>query len=196
MRENAAFRILKNQLSALSPGEVEIAETRRVAAILAVCWRDFAGAQAEGMHEGKLRRIEAVYWDPPALSFRIERHGAMSLGSTRAEVQRWRVDVDRRTAECERGQSYRQVRPNAGAIRAEPVAQQLAESIIAGSSDPRLKWREKTTVCILMAKIFPYGSGYMQTVTGRRKRLRAVLGTLLVEHGWRELQRDVYAKEP
>jgi hypothetical protein len=32
-------------------------------------------------------------------------------------------------------------------------------------------------VRILMAKVFPYDSGYMQTVTGRRRRLREALGT-------------------
>lgn len=31
------------------------------------------------------------------------------------------------------------------------------------------------TVRILMARIFPYDSGYMRTVSGRRKRLRAAL---------------------
>ncbi len=46
-----------------------------------------------------------------------------------------------------------------------------------------------------MAKILPYDSGYMQTVTGRRKRLRAALETLLTENGWREIRRDVYSRE-
>jgi hypothetical protein len=45
-----------------------------------------------------------------------------------------------------------------------------------------------------MAKIFPYDSGYMQTVTGRRQRLRAALETLVAENGWREIRRDVYSK--
>jgi hypothetical protein len=49
-------------------------------------------------------------------------------------------------------------------------------------------------VRVLMGKVFPYDSGYMQTVTGRRKRLRAVLEPLLAESGWREIRRDVYSK--
>jgi hypothetical protein len=45
-----------------------------------------------------------------------------------------------------------------------------------------------------MAEIFPHNSGYMQTVTGRRKRLRAAMERLLSEKGWREIRRDVYSK--
>ncbi len=36
-----------------------------------------------------------------------------------------------------------------------------------------------------MAKVFPHDSGYMQTVNGRRERLRAALETLVAENGWR-----------
>lgn len=50
------------------------------------------------------------------------------------------------------------------------------------------------TVRVLMAKVFPYDSGYMQTVTSRRKRLRAALEMLLAAAGWRETRRDVYSK--
>jgi hypothetical protein len=34
----------------------------------------------------------------------------------------------------------------------------------------------------------------MQTVTGRRKRLRVALGELLAVEGWREVKRDVYSE--
>jgi hypothetical protein len=38
-----------------------------------------------------------------------------------------------------------------------------------------------------MAKILPYDSGYMQTVVGRRKRLREASGTLPAGNGWQEI---------
>jgi len=41
------------------------------------------------MHAGKLGRMEMVRWDMPVLGFRIERHEAMGVGSTRAELQDW-----------------------------------------------------------------------------------------------------------
>ena len=47
-------------------------------------------------------RMENVEWHPPILTFLIERHGGTVLGSARAELQRWTVDLDRRTATCER----------------------------------------------------------------------------------------------
>jgi hypothetical protein len=146
------------------------------------------------MYAGKLGRMEDVRWEPPVLSFRIERHGAMGVGATRAELQNWRVDLDRKTAKCERSRSYRQALPRADGVRIEPIARKLAESISAGRSDPRLQWQGDGTVRILLVKVFAYDSGYMQTVTGRRRRLRETLGTLLAENGWQEVRRDVYSR--
>jgi hypothetical protein len=79
-------------------------------------------------------------------------------------------------------------------VKIEPIATDLAESIIAGRADQRLKWQGDETVRVLMAKIFSYDSGYMQTVTGRRQRLRAALEPLLTGNRWREVRRDVYSR--
>ncbi len=192
MQTKSAFELLRKLMFALPPGEVT--ELGRVSALLAECWHDFAGAEAERMHAGKLGRMEDLRWDPPVLSFTIERHGAMGVGSTRAEIQQWRVDLDRKTAECERSRSYRQVLARAEGVRIGPIARELADSIAAGGADERLKWQGAEIVRVLMAKIFPYDSGYRQTVTGRRKRLRAALEAILGEKGWREIRRDVYSK--
>jgi hypothetical protein len=37
-------------------------------------------------------------WDPPVLSFVVEQNSAVGMGSTRAQLQRWLVDIDRKTA--------------------------------------------------------------------------------------------------
>jgi hypothetical protein len=111
------------------------------------------------MHAGKLVRMEAARWDPLELNFTVERHGAMGMGSTRAEFQHWRVDLDRKTARCERSRSYRQARRRAEGVRIEPIARDPANSIIAGRADERLKWQVDETVRILMAKVFPYDRG-------------------------------------
>jgi hypothetical protein len=192
VRETDAFALLRKHLFALVHGE--IAETVRVTALLAGCWHKFGGAESQRMHAGKLGRMEDVRWEPPVLSFRIERHGAMGMGSTRAELQDWRVDLDRKTAQCESNRGYRQALPRAEVVRIEPIARELADSIIAGSSDQRLKWQGGDTVRVLMAKVFPYNSGYIQTVTGRRKRLRAALEPMLAGSGWRGIRGDVYSK--
>jgi hypothetical protein len=171
-----------------------VTEAGRIAALLATCWHEFTGADLERMHAGKLGRMKHLRWEAPVLSFTVERHGGMGMGSTRAEHQRWQVDLDRRTATCERSRSYRQVLARTSAIRIEPIARELADNIIAGRADERLEWQGAQTVRILAAKVFPSGSGYMQTVTGRRKRLRETLERLLSENGWREIRRDVYSK--
>ena len=57
------------------------------------------------MWASKLGRMEKVEWQPPYLTFSIERHGATVKGSTRAELQNWQVDT-----------SHRSLNPN------EPVA--------------------------------------------------------------------------
>jgi hypothetical protein len=128
--------MLKKRLCGLPPGEV--AEAGPIAALLGGCWHEFVGADAERMDAGKLGRMEDLRWEPPLLSFTIERHGAMSMGSTRAELQRWQVDLDRMTAICERGRGYRQVLVRAGGIRVEPIARELVSSIVAGRGDQRL----------------------------------------------------------
>jgi hypothetical protein len=130
VRETDAFALLRKHLFALVHGE--IAETGRVTALLAGCWHEFVGAESQRMHAGELGRMEDVHWEPPVLSFRVERHGAMGVGSTRAELQTWRVDLDRKIAKCERSRSYRQALPRAEGVRTEPIAGELAESIIAG----------------------------------------------------------------
>lgn len=91
MTESTAFGLLKKRLLRLEPGEV--GEVGPLAALLAGCWHEFGGADSERIHAGQLGRMETVPWNPPVLSFRIERHGAMGLGSTRAETQDWRVDL-------------------------------------------------------------------------------------------------------
>jgi len=192
VRTDSAFELLRKQLLELPPGAV--AEVGRVAALLAGCWHEFVGADSERMHAGKLGRMEDVCWEPPVLSFRIERHGAIGVGGTRAELQDWLVDLERKTAQCERSRNYRQALPRAEAVRIGPIAKELADNIKAGRADPRLKWQGDEKVRILMAKIFPYDSGYMQTITGRRKRLRAALEALVAENGWHEIRRDVYSK--
>jgi hypothetical protein len=160
--------------------------------------REGRGSLSQSRHHllnfGALRRLYGDSLGAGLPSFRIERHGAMGVGSTRAELQDWRVDLDRKTAQCERGRGYRLALPRPEGVRIEPIARELADSIIAGGSDQRLKWQGGETVRVLMTRIFPYGSGYMQMVTGRRKRLREALEPLLTGNRWLEIRRDVYCK--
>jgi hypothetical protein len=70
-------------------------------------------------------------------------------------------DLDRKTGQCESNGSYRQALLRAEGVRTEPIAGELAESIIARSSDQRLKSQGGETVRLLTAAVVPYDSGYM-----------------------------------
>ena len=110
MPAHSSFEMQRKRLSELPPGHVqEVDKVDEVAALLAGCWQFFSGARAERIHAGKLQRMEDLQWDPPVLSFTIERHGGMGMGSTRAELRSWRLDLNRRIALCELSRSYRQV---------------------------------------------------------------------------------------
>jgi hypothetical protein len=95
----AAVSLLRKRLLELGAGR--ITEPRPVVALLANCWQQFHGSTAQRMHAWKLGHMEDVRWDPPTLSFTVGRHGAMNMGSTRAELQHWLVDIDRRIPRCE-----------------------------------------------------------------------------------------------
>lgn len=72
---------LQRRCAALPLGPV--AEVATVERLLAACWHEFGGDDG-GMESYKLlSRIEAVAWNQPTLSFRIERHGELAMGGTR-----------------------------------------------------------------------------------------------------------------
>ena len=193
MDDTPAVKQLKGHLTELPPGEVAVPGA--LIALLTGCWHELHGGAVEGMKTSKLARMENVRWDPPILSFQLERHGALALGSTRAELQVWSVDLYTNRATCAKSRSYRQLGPRAERVGAEPIASEIAEAITAGRDDHRLKWGRDGTVRVVLTKVFPYGSGYMQTIAGRRKRLRETLTRLLAERGWREVRRNVYSRE-
>ena len=101
-----------------------------------------SAATMAGMAGHKLiGRMEHVEWNPPVLTFVIERHGGTVLGSTRAELQRWTVDLDRKTATCERA-GHRQLSPMAKRVDVGSIADEVANKIVGGESDDRLTWLE------------------------------------------------------
>jgi hypothetical protein len=57
-------------------------------------WKRLPGSYATEMAEWKLDRMENPRWEPPIFRFEIERHGAASLGSSRAEIQTWAVNLE------------------------------------------------------------------------------------------------------
>jgi hypothetical protein len=183
---------LKNHLTGLVPGE--IADTADLERLLAASWGDFAGSGDGGMESYKLLgRMEDVHWEPPILLFVIERHGGTVCGSTRAELQHWEVNLDTMTVEITKV-GRRQLEPMARRIDVEPIKNDLVQKILAGEEDPRLRWIEAGMVQVVLAWIFPDGSGYKQTVEGRRRRVGRILEAELECHGWCYEGRNVFRK--
>ena len=162
----------RNYLNTLEPGPVE--ETTHLERLLAEVWDDLGGDNG-GMAGHKLiRRMVRVEWHRPILTFLIERHGGTVLGSTKAELQRWTVHLDRQTATCERT-GHRQLSPMARRVDVGPIADEIARKIASGEADDQLSWLGDGRVRVEVSKIFPAQSGYKQTVQCRRMRLREAL---------------------
>ena len=171
---------LASFLESLEPGPVQNEE---LLDHLKPAWDLFDGAEFSSMEAWKLDRIEKPRWEPPLLSFTIERHGGAKLGSSRAELQHWKVDISERSAVISRT-GHRQLRPRDPPLKVEPLAKSVVEAVSAGRDDPRLKWSEdRSTVRIIAGKIIP-DDGPKETVKGRRRRFREALMAEMLGSGW------------
>ncbi len=164
---------------------------REIEAHLAQVWDALAGDDG-GMTGRKLHgRMGSVVWNPPVLTFQIERHGATVLGSSRAEVQEWTVDLEQRTKSV-MVVGRRQLQPPQPRLDVKPVAGELAIAITSGQQDPRLRWDGTRRVRLLMNAVLPAGSAVKGTLAGRRKRLREAVAKHVAPAGWRMVRANVF----
>lgn len=197
--DEQAFGKLRNFLGSLPAGVVS--DVVALARLLSPVWHMFAGSEEEGMEGSKLltlkplkTRIEQPQWQPPHLTFEIERHGATVLGSSRAEVHTWKLDVHHRRAEIA-SRRRRQVRPADKRFDAKAVADELAPFILAGEDHKGLKWSPGRKRVRLISDVLARTMAEdppKQTVDGRMKKLRAQLVPLLV--GWRDAGRGFFER--
>ena len=163
--------------------------------MLAKCWEEFNGGSEEGMQGQKLTgRMEAVSWISPLLKFVIERHGGTVLGSTRAGLHHWEVNLDCMTAIIIK-KSHRQLKPMADRVDVKPIAKKLAVELLAHKECDYFKWMSDNKVQVVFTKIFGSDSGYEQTVIGRRKRCRTELEKQLQDYGWKHTRTNVFENE-
>jgi hypothetical protein len=187
--EPRAITALTDYLNGLEPGPVP--DSGCLETLFAPCWEDLAGSSDGGMEGNKLfGRMESVEWWPPLLTFKIERHGGASLGSSRAELQHWAVDISKRIA-CLGGSSHRQLRPSQSRLDVKPLANAVARSILSRQRDEYLKWFPDGHVLVSIGKLIPVG-GPKQTIAGRRKRFRTALDAILKENGWEKVRANTY----
>lgn len=179
-----AIQSLAEHLGTLRAGPVE--DVRSLVVYLADAWPRLHGSSYGGMRAEKLYRLESPAWEPPVLSFQIERHGGTVMGSTRAEVQHWAVHTETSSAELVRN-TRRQLHSMATRWNADSLAAELAEAIRNGKDHAKLSWRKKGTVALTGNSV---PDGFKQTVAGRKKRLKAAIAKALgddwQEKVWRE----------
>lgn len=148
-------------------------------------WGSFAGGYEGGMTPKKLvGRMENAEWNPPIFRFQIERHGGLMMGSSRAEVQIWQVDLDNMTADII-AVGHRQIRPMAPRIYINPIVAETVDAILNRKSHDRIKWINDNEVRVLTCEIFPARSAVQRTLDDRRSRFRAGLSNELAQVGWR-----------
>ena len=200
----AAINTLLNELNNNSDGKLEDDKEVKIVRLLSDCWHEFEGADDTSMTPEKLWYAEDLSWNPPVLSFAIERHGAIVLGSKRADIHKWTINLDRRTAHCERG-SYRQLYPNAKRLNVKPIVSQVIEAMQLGPASDCdlvkreiLVWNGGNELSVKHGKLIP-GGGYPQTVAGRRKRFRKELEARAKTMGWHLLSVQrwmTFARDP
>jgi len=181
---------LRAFLEQLPTGDVPSDLYAELERLVAKCWDDFHIAYDGGMEPWKLlRRMEGAHWQPPVLSFIVERHGATVLGSKRATMQRWSLDTEEMKAECDESRR-RQLYANQPPLKVQPIAHEIVDCILGHKEHPNINWRKDGSVRVVSIGLL--GSGPKQTMEGRRKRFREALSLLLEPHGWKAGGRGIY----
>jgi hypothetical protein len=173
---------LRHTLAETASGPISGAS---IEGLLADAWDELTGSGDQSMTGFKLLgRTEAMMWNPPELVFQIERHGGTVMGSTRAEVHVWTVNVDDATAECSEARGVRQLRAPAKAVRAEPLVDDVAAAVVQQQPHPALVWVTPRRVRVLPKHLPGLDTGYKQTLAGRRRRFVDALSQRIAPLGW------------
>ena len=185
---NESIAQLHDYLQKRPPGN--LSGDRKIQRLLAECWDDFVGSGETKMNTEKLDRAEDLRWDPPELSFRIERHGGTVKGSSRAEVHFWSINIETLEARCI-GVGHRQVRPMDKKLNVERLAAEIADLIANRKQDKRLKWVSDGRVRVLISSVIRKTNS--ETTRDRRKRFRQALDRLLAPT-WEYVPVNVYRR--
>ncbi len=156
-----------------------------IASALSEVWKTLDGGGEGGMSGDKLHgRMEEIDWEPPLLTFVIERHGGIMKGSVNAELQTWAVNIEERTARVSGG-GQRLVGDRQPRLDVGPLVTEIKELILAGKEDDRLKWQVPgRRVRVQIGKVIPGTGIARQTFEGRRRRFREHLDKALADVGW------------
>ena len=174
---------LKELLKTLPSGPFDGDVETEVRDLLASFWDAIPGALSTSMAARKLSRAENWRWEPPIVSFVIERHGGTVQGSKLAELQSWFFDVERFVAGWGAAGS-RRLQAFSPKLDLSALAAELIALVDKQAGDPRLTWKGIGCVRINVSVVIPDDAA-KQTTQGRRKRFRSALIPLMAAAGWR-----------
>ena len=187
---------LKEYLQSLPAGSLPDEQCTQLLTLLASCWDEFSGVSDTKMGWWKVVRDGGprdLRWHPPILSFTIERHGSLVLGSTRAEKQRWSLDLENRTASADTVGHHQVHRPaqlfrsSEMAAMAEKICSEIQEGPSSTSDYTTrgiIAWDGPDRVRIKHGEVVP-PAAFQQTTAGRRKRFRPILESKMQAIGWK-----------
>jgi hypothetical protein len=179
--ENTDCEALRIALQACETGMITGENFQSVIGLLAECWDSLQGSEAESTYSNKFSRVEELTWAPPLLSFKLERHGGTVMGSSRASVHHWTVDVDKETADIEQV-TQRQIRAADSRAVFSPVIIKVRELVMNHGSHDCIEWKSRDAALLHLEKIVTGNS--KQTRANRRKRFRKELAEVLALDGW------------
>lgn len=181
---NAVQRLMDALDRAMRQGSPDLA-SEDVLCLLREVWDTLKCSWDAGMTSCKLvsGRVEAMKWEPPSLSFRIERHGGTVNGSSRAEIHAWTVDLMQMTAKCGIA-GYRQLIPRRRPLNVQPIVVHVVDLVRCGAGDDCLKWSEDhERVTVRVGKLVPDDAS-KETVQGRRRRFAEALRKAMDVERW------------
>jgi hypothetical protein len=174
---------LRNFLQSLQAGSLSEEVESQMMPLLTGAWNSIEGTGAQSTFAYKLDRAEKLEWNPPVLSFTMERHGGTVNLSTRAFLHHWKVDIEKGVAHIAKT-GARQLYPMAPRLDVKGLATEVRKRIVAGERLDSLKWISDSHVVIQIGSIIP--EAHAQTTSSRRKRFRAALDQEMAEAGWQK----------
>jgi len=108
--------------------------------VLKQAWPHLQGSEINSTEAYKLDRMEQPIWQPPVLTFTLERHGAIVAGgSKRAELHKWVINVEKGTADCSKA-GARNLLPNDKAFPFASTVEELIGIVCECRQHPWIKW--------------------------------------------------------
>jgi hypothetical protein len=180
-----ALENLRSYLAQVPAGELDFTTNKETERLLAKCWDElnFESRGANLTAYKLVNRTEQLTWEPPLLTFKIERHGATTNGSVYAHVYSWTVNVARGTATMDEWPKRRLVGTRAPRLKIEPSVDEILNLVLNCTNDQRLKWSDnRLEVKLLLNKIVPANN--WQTQQSRNVRFWKAFVIKVREHGW------------